>query len=89
MFDDGYYVYFTDSRDKNVMSGITYADCELVLSSRSSAVYYTYDASARQGQVVKGAKPTSLRSYNDTGMNCSEIIIQQNYGTAMAVLCIE
>lgn len=89
MFDDGYYVYFTDSRDKNVMSGITYADCELVLSSRSSAVYYTYNASARQGQVVKGAKPTSLRSYNDTGMNCSEIIIQQNYGTAMAVLCIE
>lgn len=88
-FEEGYMVYFTAAGTKADLSGITSADCELVLNSGSSAGYYKYGHRDTGEEYVEGASAASLKSYIGTGSDCSEIIIQQNYGTPMAVMIIE
>ena len=87
-FEDGYMVYFTPSGTRADLAGITSADCELVLNS-GSGVYYKYGLRDTGEEYIEGSSQSALKSYIATGDNCSEIIIQQNYGTPMAVMIFE
>ena len=88
-FSDGYMVYFTNSNDKGVLKNITSADCELVMTTKATTSYYKYGINDKGEDYVENSSNSELKSYRDTGMDCSEIIIQQNYGTPMSVLCLE
>lgn len=88
-FDEGYMVYFTSTGTKADLSSITSADCELVLHSGASAGYYAYGHRENGEEYVESMSQNALKSYLETGSDCSEIIIQQYYGTPMAVMVLE
>lgn len=88
-FKDGFMVYFTANGTRADLANITSADCELVLNSGSSAGYYKYGHRDTGEEYVEGTSQSALKSYIGTGNDCSEIIIQQNYGTPMAIMVIE
>ena len=88
-FEDGYMVYFTTDGKKDSLKNITSADCEMVINKGSSAGYYRYGHRDTGEEYVEGASEAALKSYVATGTDCSEIIIQQSYGTPMAIMIIE
>lgn len=88
-FDEGYMVYFTTDGKKDSLKNITSADCELVLHSGASAGYYKYGHRDTGEEYVESISQNALKSYIETGNDCSEIIIQQYYGTPMAVMVLE
>ena len=87
-FEGGYMVYFTTTGTRDDLANITSADCEFVLNRNSSAVYYKYGHRNSGDEYLESASQSSLKSYIDTGNDCSEIIIQQNYGTPVAIMII-
>ena len=89
MFDKGYMVYFTTNGDRSVLASKTSADCELVLNAGAYGPYFRYRVKENGETYVESTNKDALKSYLDTGADCSEIIIQQYYGTPMAVMMIE
>lgn len=89
VFDEGYMVYFTTNGDRSVLASKTSADCELVLNAGAYGPYFRYRVKENGESYVESTNKDALKSYLDTGADCSEIIIQQYYGTPMAVMMIE
>jgi len=89
VFDEGYMVYFTSDEDRSVLASKTSADCELVLNAGAYGPYFRYRVKENGETYVESTNKDALKSYLDTGADCSEIIIQQYYGTPMAVMMIE
>ena len=59
------------------------------MTVKSSESYIRYSTDDGGKESVEGAARTDLKSYRATGMDCSEIVIQQQYANPLGVLIVE
>lgn len=77
---DGLWVYFVDSpaelSDKSVLKSIDRSQCELVIGA---PVYYEYVEGRKGEWEAKAGTYGDLKTYADTGEDCSIVYVQQQY----------
>ena len=99
-YDDGMLVYFASTlaeveearkriEGKDSAKPITADECELVSFTSASPAYYSWEADRDGDMVAKASSQGALKSYKDTGTDCSLIYMQQNYGAPMAIMILE
>lgn len=92
-FGGGMLVYFVDNvaalNNKSVLDTIKAENCEIVTDTGAQTVYYSYEEGRPGEMVVETISKNSLRSYKDTGLDCSKIYIQQSKREPMAILTFE
>ena len=95
-YDGGMLVYFVntvqeleDAKNALTAGTITAEECELVTNTGASTVYYSYEEGREGEMIVRSSSQSDLKSYKDTGEDCSMVYMQQNYGTPMAVVSFE
>lgn len=89
-FDGGFIVYFPTSDEADLfktrdLSGVTLDKCEYVISK--GEVYFKYEPNERYNTMeTKTASSNDIKSYRNTGTNCSRILVQTNVGKPLAVV---
>lgn len=91
-FKEGCYVYFSNdfngnrAHDLAILSTKTINDCEFVYYTASSLTGYRYEKSEIDSLKVSGISGSDLKSYLDTGDDCSYIILHTYNGQPYALV---
>ena len=85
-YKDGYLVYFGDEKD---ISQVTADDCEFVILTGASPVFYNFEKSEDGIIRILPGSVSDIKSYYAAGNDYSHILLQGNYGTPNVIVNID
>jgi len=91
--NDATLAYYVDNPalldDPSVLSGVTSADCEIMLKNGSAPTVYRFGPGDFDELEVEESTFAALKSYAATGNDCSRVVMQLYYGVPYVIYELE
>ena len=87
--NNGFFVYYTDDENPALMAGVQTKDCQLASTVANVPSYYRCTTLADGKIKAEVVTADALRSYKETGSDCSRVIMHRYYGRPQSVVILE